>query len=250
MAVLDVVRQLRARASARTSTVVRSPDALAQILLPERNVCLLRRALPYGIRGQVTTLAQLDSFERKRLVRSPADLAWLAEPLGPQRSAALLPDLCRWFAAFRALSGDAPVLGCVVVTRQDDCRKYHVDWVGLRLIITYAGPGTEWVPNEDVHRESLQLAWRRLAAINRRIVPDPRRVMAAAAGDVLLLKGESYPGNAGRGAVHRSPAIAESGGVRLLFKLTSPSAACEDLECTTDHAEASRPDSATPTIAE
>ena len=91
----------------------------------------------------------------------------------------------------------------------------------MRLIITYAGPGTEWVPDDGVHRASLQAPWRSLPAINRRIVPDPSRVAVARPGDVLILKGESYPGNSGRGAVHRSPPIACSNGVRLLFKLTS-----------------------------
>jgi hypothetical protein len=66
--------------------------------------------------------------------------------------------------------------------------------------------------------------------------------METAAGDMLILKGESYPGNAGLGAVHRSPSVAESGGVRLLFKLTCPSTACDDAECTSDHDAQSAPD--------
>lgn len=32
------------------------------------------------------------------------------------------------------------------------------------------------------------------------------QIVRAAAGDVVLLKGDSWPGNAGRGAIHRSPA--------------------------------------------
>jgi len=220
---------------ANLASVVRSPQALAQILQPEQNVCLLRRALPVALTGGLAGLADAPAFERKRVVRSVVDLAWLAEPLGPGRAALMVPDLSRWFAAFHALSGGVPAVGSVSVTRHDDCRKFHVDWVGLRLIVTYVGPGTEWVSNDGVHRPALHANWRSLAAINRRIVPDPRRVMAAAAGDVLVLKGESYPGNAGLGAVHRSPPIAERGGVRFLFKLTSPSTHCEDAECTIDH---------------
>lgn len=215
-------------------------EAFAQILRPDHNVCLLRRPLPLEVEQVMGGLSELDTFERKRVVASAADLGWLMEPLGPQREAVLAPELSRWLAVFRDLSGDAPVTGSVVLTRQDDCRKYHVDWVGLRLIITYAGPGTEWVPNEGVHRKSLQTPWRNLASINRRIVPDPSSVMTANAGDVLLLKGESYPGNSGRGAVHRSPPIAESNGVRLLFKLTLPGAGCRDPHCTKEHGDHAR----------
>jgi hypothetical protein len=220
------------------SPVVRSAEALGQILSPEQNVCLLRRPLPPEVERALVGLSELESFERKRVVASAADLGWLAEPLGPERASALLPELGRWLTTFRDLCGEAPVTGHVVVTRQDDCRKYHVDWVGLRLIVTYAGPGTEWVPNEGVRRKSLQAPWRNLASINRRIVPDTGAVMTARAGDVLILKGESYPGNSGRGAVHRSPPIAESRGVRLLFKLTLPGAGCQDPHCTIEHADA------------
>jgi hypothetical protein len=239
MTLLDAVRQLRMEDGASLASVVRSPGALGQILEPEQNVRLLRRALPAALRRGLTGVSDLPSFERKRVVRSGADLLWLANPLGSERAALLVPDLARCFATFRSISGAAPAVGCVLVTRKDDCRKFHVDWVGLRLIITYVGPGTEWVPNDSVHRPALQASWRSLAAINRRIVPDPRRVMVAAAGDVLLLKGESYPGNAGFGAVHRSPPIAESGRVRLLFKLTSLSTTCDDAACTTEHGPAS-----------
>jgi hypothetical protein len=237
MTIVHAEARLGAPLRTGLSPVVRSAAALRQILRPEQNISLLRRPLPPTIQRGLAGLGALESFERKRVVGSPADLAWLAEPLGSQRSAVLVPDLSRWLEAFNQLSAGAPVTGSVTVTRQDDCRKYHVDWVGLRLIITYAGPGTEWVPNDGVYRASLGAPWRSLAAINRRIVPDPRRVAAAAAGDVLILKGESYPGNSGRGAVHRSPPIARSNGVRLLFKLTLPGSACPDPECTTEHAE-------------
>jgi Protein of unknown function (DUF1826) len=237
MTVLDVARQVRATRKVSSASVVRSPDALTQILHPEQNVCLLRRDLPQAIEQGMAGLGEVDSFERKRVVESETDLAWLAEPLGSLRADILTADLSQWLVAFRAIAADSPVTGCLVVTRQDECRKYHVDWVGLRLIVTYAGPGTEWVPNEAVRRKSLRRPWSSLAAINRRIVPEPARVMAAGAGDVLILKGESYPGNSGRGAVHRSPAIADSSGVRLVFKLTSAIAACRDAGCTREHTE-------------
>lgn len=235
---MDVMRQFGAARRWSGGPVVRSAAALTQILRPEQNVCQLRRPLPAAIERGLRGLSELDSFERKRVIRSASDLAWLAEPLGAERAAVLAPDLERWLEAFRGLCESTSVTGSVVVTRHDDCRKYHVDWVGLRLIVTYAGPGTEWVADEGVNRAALQVPWRSVAAINRRIVPDPGRVRCAGVGDVLVLKGESYPGNAGRGAVHRSPPIAHEKGVRLLFKLTSPGSACRDPECTTEHGDA------------
>jgi Protein of unknown function (DUF1826) len=231
MTVVAAVAEFGASRRAGQRPIVRSAAALTQILRPEQNACLLRRPLPPTLQRGLAGLDALESFERKRVVRSLSDLAWLTEPLGSQQGAVLVPDLSRWLEAFRQLVSGAEVTGCIAVTRTDDCRKYHVDWVGLRLIITYAGPGTEWVSDDGVRRDALQAPWRNLTAINRRIVPDPSRVVGASAGDVLVLKGESYPGNAGRGAVHRSPPLARSGGVRLLFKLTSPGSSCRELEC-------------------
>jgi hypothetical protein len=47
---------------------------------------------------------------------------------------------------------------------------------------------------------------------------DPRAVVRAAAGDVVLLKGHPF-GN-GRAAVHRSTPIQADQQVRLIFKMT------------------------------
>ena len=31
------------------------------------------------------------------------------------------------------------------------CRRYHIDNVPQRLLVTYAGQGTEWLPNEAAY---------------------------------------------------------------------------------------------------
>jgi len=63
-----------------------------------------------------------------------------------------------------------------------------------------------------------------LDAANRAIVPDAQAIRRASAGHVVLLKGELYPGNAGNGAVHRSPPIAEAGERRLVLTLDASAA--------------------------
>jgi hypothetical protein len=168
----------------------------------------------------LSRVAELEPFETKLPVTAVSDASHLCVPLGAAAQA-LGQDMARWISALTELIPDARIVGSLSLTRSDDCRKYHVDWVGLRLIVTYVGPGTEWVPDHAVHRPALAAPWRSLTAINRAIVPDPTQVLRARAGDVLLLKGESYPGNSGRGAVHRSPPIAHTSDRRLVFKLTT-----------------------------
>ena len=124
---------------------------------------------------------------------------------------AQLPDL----AGRDALAADlaflaelhADLLGCprvglrLEITSQAMCPRFHTDRVGLRLLCTYRGPGTEWI--DPAHPDPG-------AAIAR------NEVQRAAPFDVLLLKGEAWPGNAAHGAIHRSPGVAQGAAPRVL----------------------------------
>lgn len=90
---------------------------------------------------------------------------------------------------------------------EDECRLFHVDYVCLRLITTYDGPGTQWVPNYGVDRSQLGQPGHSFDEINGRIVKDVRDVKYVPLGAIALMKGENYPGNEGRGLVHRSTPI-------------------------------------------
>jgi len=56
---------------------------------------------------------------------------------------------------------------------------------------------------------------------NLAIARSPRAIRRASAFDVVLLKGDSWPGMDGRGAVHRSPPITAIGAKRLVLTFTS-----------------------------
>jgi hypothetical protein len=97
----------------------------------------------------------------------------------------------------------------------DGCKKFHCDWVGLRLLSTYHGPGTEYLPEHAVNRAMLG------RGTNPDICRDPSAVRRMARGHVGLFKGEAYPGNQGSGIVHRSAPIAGSGKTRLLLVINA-----------------------------
>lgn len=92
------------------------------------------------------------------------------------------------------------------VVRTDSCRKFHADYVTARLITTYAGEGTDWLDDSDAA----------LVASGEQ----PRQVNRMAAFDVGLFKGRLATE---RPAIHRSPPIADTGGVRLLMVLNPAS---------------------------
>lgn len=143
-----------------------------------------------------------------------------ALPASPERDA-LADDVGALVARFTALCGVKRPHAHLEVLDDDGCRRFHCDYVGLRLLTTYFGPGTEWLPDGAVVREALVPSEVPPEEANKAIVRDRASVRRARPGDVLVLKGEGWPGNAGRGAVHRSPSVAVAGGRRLVFKLTA-----------------------------
>jgi hypothetical protein len=101
----------------------------------------------------------------------------------------------------------------------DKCRKFHCDMLRYRLVTTYAGPGTEWLADEDVDRDALARLIPCAETSNRLVVRAPGSVNRAHAGDVLLMKG-ALDAPCG-GAVHRSPPIEASGERRLFLAIST-----------------------------
>ncbi|REL28967.1 DUF1826 domain-containing protein [Thalassotalea euphylliae] len=98
------------------------------------------------------------------------------------------------------------------------CPKFHVDKVPCRLVATYTGNATEWLPNECVNRAKLGFGSQGLPDERSGIIRDLSQINQLNAGDVALLKGESWHDNEGGGLVHRSPRLADNE-QRLLLTL-------------------------------
>jgi len=114
----------------------------------------------------------------------------IADALELGRVTAFATDIAGLVELFAALC-DAQVVGLrLESTDRQTCPKWHTDRVGLRLMTTYTGPGTEWLDGDTTRR--------------------------ASAGDVLAAKGELWPCAPGA-CVHRSPD--PRGAVRLLLTL-------------------------------
>ena len=79
------------------------------------------------------------------------------------------------------------------------CPRFHVDTLPFRLIVTLAGPGTQWVSDAQVDREAL-------AGDTPCQVP-AADVRELARGEIALLPGKTCPFRMGRGTLHRSPPL-------------------------------------------
>ena len=80
----------------------------------------------------------------------------------------------------------------------DGCRRFHVDYVQVRMLCTLVGPGTEWLAEFAVDRA-------RLRDGSQSQVRDASAVRSIPSGAVALLRGERHP--LGSGVVHRSPPL-------------------------------------------
>lgn len=90
------------------------------------------------------------------------------------------------------------------------CPKFHVDFVPCRLVTTYAGAATEYLPNDLVDRSWLGSRNLHSEDRNSGIFKSQEHIRQLNPGDVALIKGENWEGNEGKGLVHRSPELKES----------------------------------------
>lgn len=184
----------------------------------EINVALWRRSLGGRLAEVSSRLDNLVGLD-VHLWGTPEDVitrlsAWaqfLAEP-------ELLDDVTQLAHLFAGISGEPKIGLKLGLHTKRQCPLLHEDCVGLRMICTYAGPGTLWADDESINRD--QLGFRgdpTIEEANNRILRPGASLNQASAGDVLILKGCAWPGNWGRGAIHVSPDVQPSDPPRLLL---------------------------------
>ena len=67
----------------------------------------------------------------------------------------LLEDVYWCADVFGELLGCSSVGFRLQTLREPMCPKFHVDRIPCRFLVTYGGPGTEWIPNESVDRSAV-----------------------------------------------------------------------------------------------
>jgi len=188
---------------ARDVLLGRAPDIFADIELPGVAAVIWNRSCDVGFQRWIDGMPPQNLPELRTVV--PVHLAEAAAiaaceqvgiPSGRER------DL---------LTGDIGALAQIIAktlkTRQirirldvsDEvmCPKFHVDNVPARLLCTYRGTGTQYVP------EGLEA--------------DPERIGQVARGAVALFRGGAWPGTERTGLLHRSPDPDTGAGPRLLL---------------------------------
>jgi hypothetical protein len=198
-----------------------SASVLDAIHDPGVNVAIWQRALPEDVSDALIAWAARPDIGLD-MVADPSrlDLFRAVDGLDePRIRAWLLSDLALVVGHFVALAQPVRFRLSFGAVRDDSCRKFHVDNLRLRLVTTYAGPGTEWLPEDMVDRAALSHTYEHPSDANRRIVRDPCGVRRARVGDIVALKGsrDLAPDATVGGAVHRSPPIEGTDALRVVL---------------------------------
>lgn len=191
--------------------------AAAEVLLdarrPEVNLAIWHRDLPGNLAGSLRALAEAAPFTAVVEDTPEAGIDSLAAKLPAAAPLDLLLDIRRLALAFAAVAdtGGAVRIRLEAITGPA-CHRWHADAVGLRLLCTYRGPGTEWLPVAGGARTARGLEPTAL----------PSAPSHVATGAVAILKGEGFAGNAGFGCIHRSPPAGPGTRARLLLCIDEP----------------------------
>lgn len=198
-----------------------SIGGLERIFEDPISVCIWRRPVDAAIEGYLSQLTPDKPVERLlRLDAAAPRLDPLSEhlPARPGRDE-LLDDLFHLVELFSTVS-DSTRLGLrFTITQRSLCPSFHSDGVGLRLICTWQGPGTEWLEHASVNRAYLGAGAGRSRDETSGLLLPGAQIYRMRPFEVGLFKGDAYPNNEGRGAVHRSPRADDTAVWRVMATL-------------------------------
>lgn len=193
---------------------------LARIYEPEVNLCLIRRQPEEALRTFVA-----------ELLRRPLEIELATEVCFERFDfRALLPDYqdipgyADWWRDVAQLTGafcdlfETQRVGMRLRTLDRPmCPRFHVDHVPCRLVCTYGGIGTQWLPDDCVDRTKLGPGAKGLPDEESGLIRDKTAIQTMPPYAVGLMKGLKWEGHEEHGAVHRSPKLASAAPRRLLL---------------------------------
>lgn len=191
-------------------------EVLAEVLHDGINLAIWQRELTPGVAGFAAALLARGTPLAEALSIEPGDGDDVPELRALAGECADLPghadfvaDVAWLVRAYACLLEARRVGVRLRVLDKAMCPRFHVDRVPLRLVTTYAGPGSQWLAEGDLPRHRLG---------DPVCTVDEAAVRCMAPGHVALLKGERWEGNEHTAIVHRSPMLA-AGERRLLLTL-------------------------------
>lgn len=197
-----------------------SPVVFSQIYKPEHNIAIWQRSLSEKLQTEVAeTIAACPDLNINTVINQNTIAADIDEALAERPQAQeLKADLAQLVDMFCYLFELKRTGLRLRVLERAMCPRFHVDRIPCRLVSTYNGSGSEWLPNTGLDRTKLGAGNQGLSDEESGLIPANTQMHSLNVGDVALLKGETWQDNEGKGLVHRSPAVT-TGEKRLLVTL-------------------------------
>lgn len=203
----------------RCAAVDDKPTILTDIYREDVNIAIWQRKLPLNIAQSVTRLLQSNAACQVAMSVAPRDVSSsLLDCLGSAINSDLseyIAELVDMFCCLFELEKAGLRLAGL---DRAMCPRFHVDRVPCRLVTTFQGAGTDWIPHTAVNRANLGARNLDKNGNQCGVLRDGARIERLNPGDVALLKGELWQGNENAGLVHRSPSVS-MGQARLLLTL-------------------------------
>tara|TARA_B100000768_G_scaffold45057_1_gene43862 strand:- start:1009 stop:1686 length:678 start_codon:yes stop_codon:yes gene_type:complete len=186
----------------------REIDVLADVYRADVNIAIWQRQLDHRLaQAAHNTLAANPALQVSQVVTPQDTQAVIERALGATEASALSEDIaqlvdmfCCLFELERAGLRLSALDGAM-------CPRFHVDRVPCRLVTTYQGVGTEWLPHPLADRSKLGRGNCGKPDEQSGLLNSLTDIQQLGRGGVALLKGEAWEGNQGAGIIHRSPLL-------------------------------------------
>ena len=192
----------------------KQPTVLSDIYKAEINIAIWRRQKQFTVKE---FLALNPTFQ-KEMVLTPQDALSRINEFFDNNMTEVSEDIALLVEMFCYLFELKQVGMRLKVLDKAMCPKFHVDKVPCRLVTTYQGMATQWLPHELVDQTKLGWGCNGLSDSESGLYQSESDIQQLDCGDVALIKGTLWEGNENAGLVHRSPVL-QANEKRLILTL-------------------------------
>ena len=206
--------------NSRKAAVDCHPSIFTDIYQENINIAIWERDLATDIQSCVDQFLQSHSHYQTSLIVKPDTVfnKLIESESELVNAQAFCKDISELVEMFCALFDVSQVGLRLKVLDSAMCPRFHVDRVPCRLISTYCGATSEWLPHDAVDRSKLGKGNNGLSDADSGLFQSEENINRLKVGDVAILKGELWEGNENAGLVHRSPQVS-AGDKRFLLTL-------------------------------
>lgn len=186
-----------------------SPLILNDIYDPAINLVIWQRQQADLLKKYCHALIrQRPALQLRGVIAPNAVGQWLADQLPQHEDRMLLIDDIQSLAEMYADLFDLTAIGLrLSVLDNMMCPRFHTDKVACRLVTTYSGAGSEWLPENSVNRKMLGAGAQGLTDNVSGIYGHTTDIQPIETGHIALMKGDGWQDSAVKGIVHRSPQV-------------------------------------------